>query len=54
MHGAILTGSRMQLWQGSNADNDLRLHAKKTKFVSSEMCTGPILDFRREAIENMD
>ncbi|VDP11962.1 unnamed protein product [Heligmosomoides polygyrus] len=41
---------KVQLWQRAVADNILRL--KKTKFISSEQCTG--LDCQGEAIENME
>ncbi|VDO87408.1 unnamed protein product [Heligmosomoides polygyrus] len=40
-----------QLWQVALADNRLRLNVKKTKFISSEQCTSPILDCQVESIE---
>ncbi|VDP22984.1 unnamed protein product [Heligmosomoides polygyrus] len=45
---------KVQLWQGALADNGLRLNVKKTKFVSSEQCTEPILDCHGEMIEKVE
>ncbi|VDP07307.1 unnamed protein product [Heligmosomoides polygyrus] len=44
---------KAQLWQRAVADNGLRLNVKKTKLVSSEQCTGTILDYQGEAIEKV-
>ncbi|VDO74515.1 unnamed protein product [Heligmosomoides polygyrus] len=43
----------VQLWQGALADNGLRLNVRKTKFISSEQCTEPILDSHGEMIEKV-
>ncbi|VDO88086.1 unnamed protein product [Heligmosomoides polygyrus] len=42
---------KVQLWQVALADNGMRLSVKKTKFISSEQSTRPILDCQGESIE---
>ncbi|VDP56068.1 unnamed protein product [Heligmosomoides polygyrus] len=44
---------KVQLWQGALAANGLRLNVRKTKFISSEQCTEPILDCQGEVIEKV-
>ncbi|VDP31424.1 unnamed protein product [Heligmosomoides polygyrus] len=45
---------KVQLWQRALADNGLRLNVKKTKFISSEQCSGSILDCQGETIEKVE
>ncbi|VDP15935.1 unnamed protein product [Heligmosomoides polygyrus] len=45
---------KVQLWQGAIAGNGLRLNLRKTKFISSEQCTEPILDCQGEVIEKVE
>ncbi|VDO96747.1 unnamed protein product [Heligmosomoides polygyrus] len=45
---------KVQLWQGALVDNGLRQNVRKTKFISSEQCTKPILDCHREMIEKVE
>ncbi|VDP26200.1 unnamed protein product [Heligmosomoides polygyrus] len=45
---------KVHLWQGALAGNGLRLNVKKTKFVSFELCIGPILDCQGEANEKVE
>ncbi|VDP49141.1 unnamed protein product [Heligmosomoides polygyrus] len=45
---------KVQLWQGTLAGDGLLLNVRKTKFISSEQCTEPILDCKGEVIEKVE
>lgn len=44
----------MRLWQRALAENGLRRNVKKTKFISCDQRAGSILDYKLEAIENVE